>query len=522
MIFRTFFFLGMLFLSLVTLGQSTVECNLLNLSKLTLDKNPTIKVSNLGVDRAKANTKIQASTFDFQLASDASYSQNKLNLFNSDSRSAIINGKLETDNSTFSLELQRKFRSGINANLSLDYSQVSDNFPLNRFNQEVGANISDHTVSTTLSLTQPLLKGRGRKVTTASEKASVLNLESSENNFRITNAIELLQMGNAYWQYLSAYKNLKIYRENEQRVLNVLQITKELVQADKKPAGDLIQVQADLANQERQTKVAEQNLHNTRINLGRSIGLNEIESKNIGNPQDKFPTIFKSNFDDDIYFEMLKQSALANRTDLTAFEKSKEALELQLTAAKNNLKPQLDLTGFVNYGGMKMGNGFNNAFNALTNKQGSNYVVGLRLNLLFPLNNSFAKGSYLQSKTALSEQEISYNDLHRNINLNVNISFNNLKNSVLILEKANKSLRFHQKVFSNEQEKFQNGLTTLLNLILYQERLTFAQLDHIRAQQQFAVAILNLRYETGTLISLDSNTITTPSKEVFYEFPNIK
>jgi len=522
MIFRTFSLLGIVLFTITAFSQSSIECDLLTLSQLTLDKSPSIKVGKLGIDRATANTKIQGSVFDFQLTSGASISQNKLNLFNADPRNDIINGKLETDNSDFSLGLQRKFRSGLNANLSIDYFHVSDNFPINRFNQDVGANVSDHTVSTTFSLTQPLLKGRGNRITTAAEKASKLNLESSENNYKITTSIELLQMGVAYWQYLSTLKSLKIYKENELRVRNVLQITQELVHADKKPAGDLIQIQADLANQERQTSIAEQNLHNARINLGRSIGLNEVESQGIGIPQNEFPVIFESNFSDAINFELLKSLAITNRTDLKAFDKTREALELQLSAAKNNLKPQLNLTGFINYGGMNMGNGIDRAFDALTNKQGSNYAVGLRLNLLLPLNNNLAKGSYLQSKTALSEQQVSYDDLERNINLNVSITFNNLEKSVSILEKASESLEYHKKVFSNEQEKFQNGLTTLLNLILFQERLTFAQLDHIRAQQQFAVAILNLRHETGTLITMENNNISAPSKDVFYEFPIIK
>ncbi|MEL6134054.1 MAG: hypothetical protein AAFR59_11885, partial [Bacteroidota bacterium] len=64
----------------------------------------------------------------------------------------------------------------------------------------------------------------------------------------------------------------------------------------------------------------------------------------------------------------------------------------------------------------------------------------------------------------------------------------------------------------------QNGLTTLLNLILFQERLTLSQLDYLSAQQEFAFAIVNLRNETGTLIKVDGDNNWT-DLATFYTIP---
>lgn len=515
------YFILMSFFTISIYGQSGVQCELSTLSKLTLDKSPSIKSGALNIDNAKANLQVQSSAFDYQLNSEVSLSNNKVYLFNADSRNEIIDDQIKTNNTDISIALQRKLRSGLSASLGVNYSQLSDNFPINRFNENVGPDISNHTVSTTLSLTQPLLKGRGKRITTALEKGSALNIESAQNNFEITGAYELLQMGIAYWQYLTSYKSLEIYRLNEKRVRNVLQITQELVKADKKPAGDVVQIRADLADKERQTKVAEQNLYNSKLNLGRVVGLSESESQEIGIPLNEFPEVSKSGFNEGLDITLMNQLAKKNRSDLKGFEKSNEAVELQLSLAKNNLKAQLDLTGFMNYGGMNMGNGIQNAFSGFGNREGRNYTIGLALNFTFPLNNNFAKGSFLQSKTTLNVQLISYNNLQRNIDLNINISLNNLKNSVLILNKAKESLGFYQSVFNNEQVKFQNGLTTLLNLILFQERLTFAELEYTIAQQQFAVAIINIRYETGTLILMEENKVKAPSNQVYYEIPKL-
>lgn len=511
-----------IFLCTATLyGQTTLECDLIELAKLTLDKSPVIQQNELQILNAKGNVQIQRSIFDYQAFAGVSLGKNKSYLFDADPRNnSVDNDIIETNNTGFSLGLQRRFRIGTLATVSLDYNQLSDNFTLNRFNQQVSPFVSDHAIISTFSLTQPLLRGRGYKVTTALEKASLLELESNEDNYEFTSSLELLQMAATYWEYLAAYKNLVIFQENEERVRRVLGITEELVKADKKPAADLVQIKADLANQERQTTIAEQNLFTTRLNLGRTIGLSDADSKLLGIPKNEFPTIKASGFDTKLITEQMIQIATDNRKDLEAFEKIRKSLELQLNLADNNRRPQLDLTGFASYGGMNMGNGLDQAFNTLRDREGRNYEVGLRLDFSFPLNNNLAKGNYVVNKANLRNQEIAYSNLQRNINLNVHIAVNNLKNNVLVLEKAAEALQHSQEVFKNEQIKFKNGLSTILNLILFQERLTFAQRDYLLAQQQFATSIVNLRYETGTLIRLTDNS--EPyfiEASIFYNIP---
>lgn len=517
--YRFLFFSLLLFGVCKMYGQTTMPVDIVKLSEITLAKNPTIKRNLLSVTNAEGNLQIQKSAFDYQLTSGLSLSRNSLNLFEADPRNEFISSQLKSKNTGASIGLQKAFRSSLRANLSVDYTNANDNFPFNRFSQDVGAYFEDHTVSSTFSLTQPLLRGRGNRMATALEKTSQLNVESTNENAEFANSFELLQTGSAYWQYVASYKNLKIFKGNEARVRRVLEITQELVKADKRPAGDLVQIQADLANQERQTKVAEQTLYSAKLNLGRSIGLSKEESKQLGDPTDEFPTIVESQYNKDFDEAAFLEIAQNNRKDILASKKSQEVLELQFSLSENNKKPQLDLTGFVNYGGMNMGNGLDNALATFSRNEGRNVGYGLSLNLSFPINNNLAKGAYIQNEVALKDQQIANENLQRNIALNVSIALNNLENSVQVLEKAQESLNFYQEVYNNEQIKFKNGLTILLNLIQFQERLTFAQLDYLQAHQQFASAIINLRYETGTLLA-NKNGTTGITKDLFYTIPN--
>jgi len=501
-------------------AQNNIEGSLLNLANLTLDESPVIKQNNLTIGQAEANYRSQRSIFDYELSSGFNYNHNRLDLFDADPISPFVSDQLKTNSTAFSVGLQKRFRTGLIAAVSTEYSGISNNFPFNDFGEEIGANITDHTNATTFSLTQPLLRGNSKKVTTAFEEAAKLGIESAKENNALNNAIEILQTGIAYWQYLGAYESLQIFEANENRVRNVLDVTQQLVKADKRPEGDLLQIQADVADQERQTTAARQNLYNAKINLGRAIGISEAQSKIIGEPIDRFPDV--SLLSTDIFIDSNDFITLArkNRTDISAVALNQKSLDLQLKAAKNSKLPQLDLTGFYTYQGEATDGGVEQFFGALGNRPGRNQVAGFSLNFFIPVNNNSAKANFALSKIAVKDQQITYDNLVRNIDLNVSVALNNLEQSIKIVKKAKESLDFSQQVFDNEQVKFQNGLTTLLNLILFQDRLTISYLEYLSAQQQYAVAVLNLRFETGTLLSTtDSNTIKPLEKQLFYTIP---
>ncbi|RTZ50490.1 hypothetical protein EJ377_10370 [Chryseobacterium arthrosphaerae] len=66
-----------------------------------------------------------------------------------------------------------------------------------------------------------------------SERISQLYIENSKSSNEFTNSNTILQIGQAYWNYYLAYKRVEIYKQNEGRVRNVLDVTKELIKADK-------------------------------------------------------------------------------------------------------------------------------------------------------------------------------------------------------------------------------------------------------------------------------------------------
>lgn len=491
-----------------------LRCDLAALAEVVIRESPTIELQRIRTDRAQVGKQSAASTFDYQLFSDVQWSRSGNNLLSADPRTAIVGNQIQTNNFTLSGGLQRTFRSNLTTTVEVAYTRVADNYPLTVFNEQIGPYVPDNATSTTLSFRYPLLRGNGREIATAGERVAATNLKNQEFNTDFLITSQVFETAVSYWQYLTAEQMMGIYQENEDRVRRVLEITTELVEAEKKPMGDLLQVQADLKDKERQTILAKQQLFAARQNLGRTLGLDEEESTALTLPLSPFPVL--EEVVADITLPELIEIARANRADLKALERALEIARINISVAKNDLRPQLDATSFVNYGGVDNGNGLNRIFTALGQREGRNYQIGFGLSYFFPVNNNQAEASLRDNQLLYSSQEVALQNQIRNIELNVSIAYNNFLNSVEALKKSRESLAYYQEVFSNEQIKFRSGLTTLLNLILLQERLTFAQLDYVQNQQQFALAISELRFETGTLVP---QTQDTDQLDVFYTLP---
>jgi outer membrane protein len=495
-------------------SQNYENIGIVNAVNESIKINPTIERNNLSIENANGNYLIRKSDFDFKLFSNLETQKENLNLFEADPRFGFVDGELSTGLTNFNLGLSKKFRTGTIAEISLGTRTNFNNFPFDRFNQSINPFTENHIFNSTFIITQPLLRGRGRKVTSAFEKASLIQIESTDENLNFRNIIQIVNTSNAYWRYIAAFKSYNIFKQNEERVRKILEITKDLVKGDKKPMSDITQINAELSNQERLTYNAGLSLYDARVNLGREIGLKEADTTRFKNFIDDFPSTSDLLLDENITIVDFINSSLVNRKDLKSIELDLESREVQLKFYENLKKPQLDFKLFANYGGENFGNGLSQLLNSISNYYGRTTTVGIGLNFNFDLNNNFAKGNFKQNDYFYKDKEIEVNDFKRNLIANVTIACNNYSISKKAMLKAKESLDYHKIVFENEDTKFKNGMTTLLNLVILQERLTFAELEYINSQLIYCLAIINLRFETG---SINPNQI---NKNTFYTIQN--
>jgi outer membrane protein TolC len=411
-----------------------------------------------------------------------------------------------TDATAYQLSLQRQFRNGLVVRPSLTVSRssldVGGDFSTIAQPEFVSNNLARFEVL----VNQPLLKGRGGAVVAAGERAAGLRMEAAHHQRDHVAAGQMLVTILAYWQYVAASHRLAIIDTSETRARRLFDETERLVAADRRPRADLDQLRADLADKASTRILAEQAVFEARQYLGLAMGLTQAEARRLPPPADDFSTLSTAFDITALDVPELLVHTMNRRADLVAQHRARDAARLLQQAAARDKQHRLDLSVAVGYTGLEDGGQFEQFFTPLaTNIGGLNFSAALRYDL--PFNNRLARGTYTQAEANYTAEVLGEENLRRQIAFEVDLARQDLAASTAALGQIGEAVRHHRQALENERAKFQQGFSTLFNVMLFQDRLTLAETTWMTAQARVASALARLRYETGTLPAADALTL---------------
>ena len=420
-----------------------------------------------------------------------------------------------SDKLTTTVAVEKQLRSGIAFGPNMQVFRVGSN--LDQFNllNPVPSNYSTFN----FAISVPLLKGLGRDVAAADETAADINLEATKLEFGHTVAKSVSTTARAYWQYLADKRHLDIYKEAEARAGRGLELVNQLVGAKERPAADLVQVQASLAEKTALRIAAEQRLIEARKNLGLSMGLPSQEIFVLPLPQDPFPepaehiaSIVGGKQDEYV------QLAEERRDDLLAAQKREQSAKVLMVAAEKNTKPELNVTAGIGYAGLQEGGNFKNYLNSINqNPVGLNYTASVMLK--YPWGNNAAKGLSAQKKASRRQAELQVSDLDRIIRSGVAVALEAVILHSAGLKKAREAVALYQKSITNEATKYKLGMSTIIDVITTANLLDQAKLTEVTNHLNYANAIIALRYETGTILVKEKDQCRVEKRSLL-QIPN--
>jgi outer membrane protein len=468
-------------------GLKLMDCVL-----LTLAKQPEIHLQQQEVEIARGILKTESGAFDTNLG--ASIAQDHSNIPNdTETEISVGSSSTVTDTTDYALTATKLFRNGVSIgpNLETVYTDTSpsDFEPVS-------------TSSVDFLINVPLMRGLGRKATGAREMAAETDYRASELLLRHTAAQSVLNTVTAYWNYLSAQRHLFQLRASESRARELLKQYETLVAADEKPAGDLQQIQANLASRSAARVAGEQSLYQAQQELGLAMGVSYDLFKSLRPPIDPFPQPSETALKQSkaILPQLLTQS-LANRADYLALQKNQESAKILVEAARNGLKPQLDFNLNFGYSGLDEGRALQRYVTPFVrNVPGLSAAAGLTYH--FPVQNNAAQGDFIQQKAVLRQMLINSYDLGRTIFSGVSLAFTAVENSEVELRMSKMAVESYRVALRHEKEKYRLGVSTLLDIINMDDRLTNALFNEIDAHARLAIALANLRFQSGTMLTI--------------------
>jgi len=479
---------------------------LLDVLQASLEKNPQLKIEQYIVDAQAGELRSAKGKFDWLIQANGDR-QRSYDPVASGSTNPPQLAEL-TNISASSISAIKEFRSGVVIAPTLQLNRIVDpvNYPDGINEAAVG-----------LQIQMPLLRNRGSAAVDATERAAYKQLEAVRLDLSQQVSNTLAAAATGYWNFVAANEILAVYKASAERGSDLLKGTETLVEADRLPANDLNQARANFASRVASVAGAEQNLLQARQQLVLVMGLSANQILSLPAPAQDIPDIIPPF--DTILLDSYLRLANTNRADVLAAGLRAEANSILENAAKNQLKPQLDVSSTVGYGSFLGGTGFARLPQSVAEgPKEATYTIGI--NYSQPPANNVAKGQFQSAVAAARQSEIALSETARTAATAAIVAFEGVRNTTAQLQKAREAVQYYQAALDGEREKYRLGLSSLVDVLTVEDRLTSVLLDQVNAKLAYASALVQLRQATGTIVQAGQN-IQQVDPRIFSSLPDI-
>ncbi len=432
-----------------------------------------------------------------------STTQPNTNLTNRSTQGSSNNTKLDTWN--FQLNQNLPTGGGIVASLNSNRSDTNQQFAL--FSPQYNA-------STTIQITQPLLRNRQIDQNRGLIRLANLDVKINDSQFRqtITNTIAGIQ--GVYWDLVNAIRNYDIQRESVKLAQITVDQNREKVRIGVLAPIEITVAQADLASRmvdlvtaQQSINVAENNLRSTISNDRKS----EIWQKLIV-PADS-PDFVEYAVDLDTAIN----TALQNRPELQQYDLQIQENQINYSVDSNQKKWQLDAVasfGTVGVAGPQsftptgepvidpsMVGGIGTAYQSLFTQGFKNWFVGF--NVQIPLRNRSLDGQLGQLSVQKKQLLMNRKNEEQKIAVQIRNAVDDLQNNKQRVETARVARQLAEVQLDAETKRFKAGMSQNFLLLQRQRDLSVAQGAEVQALVAYKKSIITLHQNMYTL--LESN-----------------
>jgi outer membrane protein len=200
------------------------------------------------------------------------------------------------------------------------------------------------------------------------------------------------------------------------------------------------------------------------------------------------------------------QTGIKNRPDLAQARIDLERRGITLRFAKNQLFPELDLTG--TYGRRGVENTVNAALDDIPQDRFPTYSYGMVLSV--PLGAQGQRAAYRSAKAAIDLAKLNYKKVEQNILIAIQNTVGNINTAMEKIRATRQAREFAEAALEAGRKKLEVGRSTTFEVLGLQRNLTQARTDEIRALADYNQALSVLGQDEGT--TLENHHLTVKVK----------
>ncbi len=340
-----------------------------------------------------------------------------------------------------------------------------------------------------------------------------------------------LNVISAYLMVLLNKEAVKIAEPQLEISTEQLNRTNKLVEAGTAPRGDLLDIQATLANDEQNLVVTQNNVKISLLSLAQILQLDDVYNFDIS--EEEIETLSLANISD-YTIDQIYQKALENRNEIKVAQTNIDIAEQDIKIAKGNRYPTL--SGFFNWNsrysdfervvgseispdnptvviGQVENTGQNvispnyrpivgsppGFFDQFDDNKGYSFGLGLQIPIFngFRISNGVKRAeiNYERQKNQLDQEEL-------NLEKTINTVYTDAQGAVKIYFAAQKSVAAQEESFRYAQEKYNVGVMNSFEYSQIKNRLVKAQSDLLRAKYDYIFKIKLLEFYYGVQVDI--------------------
>jgi outer membrane protein TolC len=409
----------------------------------------------------------------------------------------------KTNNFTF-LNASQPLPTG--GTLSLDFTgyRSTTNRTGNTINPRYGTTLR-------FQLTQPLLKNFGLRTNRREILVATNSLGVSGESLKRTLMDTVYDVESAYWNLVYSIENLEVRRQSLALAKDLLEKNQRSVEVGTLAPMEVLSARAEVATREADLIQAETQIKSNEDQMKSLLRFTGDEDRTISAilPKDK-PTYVAREVDLDEAIAM----ALQNRTDLEISRIGIETDKINLSYAKNQVLPELNLSasyyspgidgtrifyigspidGIVDY---TVPGDIGGALKQTAKFQYPNWNIGLTLNI--PLANVFSRANLAQAKLNLRQAMLEMEDQKVQAYLEVKNAVRSVQANYKRILAFTTARELSEQKLAAEEEKRRVGMSTNYVVLTYQRDLANARISELNSIISYNVSLAALEKSMGT------------------------
>jgi len=359
-----------------------------------------------------------------------------------------------------------------------------------------------YTLDTTtagVTLLQPLLKNFWIDSSRASIQVAKKTIQYDEAGFYLAVMTNISATEQAYYELDYAFENVRVQEDAVRLADQLVAENRRKVQAGTLTDLDVAQSLSQLASSQASLLAAQQLVIQDENNLKALVTDKYRDIYDIQLVPSEKLLALPEMFD----LEQSWQTALSKRPDLAQAKVAVERLDVNRRFQKNQLYPELDLTG--SYGRTGMAGNLGDAYHQILGNDFPNYSYGAVLTV--PLGNRAALNNYKAAKASTEQAQAVYQAVEQSILIQIQNTVEKAKSDFAQTKATHDALFYADQALQAEEKKLQVGTSTSFIVLQLQSNLTAARSADIRAVANYNEDLSQLSQFEGTILEKHHLTV---------------